>query len=179
MFFFFFSEMWGDAEISINRWLLVICRIIKTFQCRESLSFQTTSLWGHTQQIPSIYVFNDNRKNKRGLWRMVAGGNIWLSPSVCQSQQHEKKTCVTKHRHQAAAWFIFPPSSQFQEFYEWKMSGDRFSKAVMACVSWAYHAVLVSSCRLERQCGAPPEGRDPHIHFTLCCLTLNWIPYPY
>lgn len=149
-FFFFFSEMWGDAEISINRWLLVICRIIKTFQCRESLSFRTTSLWGHTQQIPSIYVFNDNRKNKRGLWRMVAGGNIWLSPSVCQSQQHEKKNLCNKTQTPGCSLINFPPSSQFQEFYEWKMSGDRFSKAVMACVSWAYHAVLVSSCRLER-----------------------------
>lgn len=79
--------------------------------------------------------------------------------SFCQSQQHEqKKTYMKKHRHQAAAWFIFPPSSQFQEFYEWKMSGDRFSKATMACVSWAYHAVLVSSCRLDRRCGCATGG---------------------
>lgn len=108
MFFFFFPEMWGDAEISINRWLLVICRIIKTFQCRESLSFRTTSLWGHTQQIPSIYVFNDNRKNKRGLWRMVAGGNIWLSPSVCQSQQHEKKNLCNKTQTPGCSLIYFP-----------------------------------------------------------------------
>lgn len=167
-------EKWGDAEISINRWLSVICRVMKTFPCRKSFSFLTTSLGRHTQQIPSLCLFNINRKNKRRLWRMVAGGNIWLKPHSANHSNMKKKTYMKKHRHQAAAWFIFPPSSQFQEFYEWKMSGDSFSKATMACVSWAYHAVLVSSCCLE-----PPERRDPHSHFTSCCLTFNWQPYPY
>lgn len=90
-------------------------------------------------------------------------------PSFCQSQQHEKKeTYMKKHRHQAA-WFIFPPSSQFQEFYEWKMSGDRFSKAAMACVSWAYHAVLVSSCCLDLRASTST------LHHAVWLLTDNLI----
>lgn len=160
VFFCFFFEKCGDAEISINRWLLVICRVMKTFPCCKSLSFLTTSLGRRTQQIRSLCLFYVNRKNKRRLWRMVVGGNIWLNPHSA-NHRNMKKTYMKKDRHQAAAWFIFPPSSQFQEFYEWKMSGDRFSKAAMASVSWAYHAVLVSSCCLEQWCGAPPEGRDP------------------
>lgn len=172
--FFFWGGKWGDAEISINRWFLVICGVMKTFPCRKNLSFLTTSLGRHTQQIRSLCLFNVNRKNKRRLCRMVAGGNIWLNPhSANHSNIKKKKTYMKKHRHQAAAWFIFPPSSQFQEFYEWKMSDDMFSKATMACVSWAYHAVLVSSCWSNNMCHTGGD-RTPTSNLWTWLIYTNW-----
>lgn len=102
---------------------------MKTFPCRKSLSFQTTSLGRRTQQIPSLCLVNVNRKNKRRLRRVAAAGNIWLNPhSANHCNMDFFKNADTRQQPD-----LFPPLRlQFQEFYEWKMSGDRFSIAAMA-----------------------------------------------
>lgn len=149
MFFFcFFLETWEDAEISINRWLSVICGVMKTFPCRKSLSFLTTSLGRHTQQIPSLCLSNVNRKNKRRLWRMVAGGNIWLNPhSANHGNMKKKKKHIWKNtdtRLQPDLFSLFHLNSR--NFMNGKCQGIGFPKPLwpvsheLTMLFWWVHA---------------------------------------
>lgn len=61
---------------------------------------------------------------------MPVGGVI--SASLAPIAYTHTHTYVKKHTQWPAASLIFPLSLQFQEFYEWKMSGDWFSKATVS-----------------------------------------------
>ena len=120
----FWKSEW-DAEHSIKRRLSVICRVMKTFPCRKSLSFLTTLLGRHTQQIPSLCLFYVKRKNKGRLWRMVAGWNIWRT---LHSANHSnmKKHIMKKHRHQADLFSLLHLNSR--NFMNGKCQGLGFPK---------------------------------------------------
>lgn len=95
---------------------------------------------------------------------MVAGGNIWLNPHSANHSNMKKKKRTRIWKNTDAK--LQPDLFSFlhlnsRNFMNGKCLGDRFSKAAMACVSWVYHVVLVSSCCLEQQSGAPPEELDP------------------
>lgn len=123
-----------------------MCRVMKTFPCRKSLSFLTTSLGRHTEQIPSLCLFNVNRKKKRRLWRVAAAGNIWLNP---HSANHSNMKNIWKT--QTGSSLIYPPLISIPGILWMENVGIGFPKPPWPCVSWAYHAVLVSSCRLEQR----------------------------
>lgn len=99
-----------------------------------------------------------NAQQIRPLFTVNNGKNYEAKPSVCQSQQLCKQKRLKEARLAAAVWFM-PPLHPFQEFYEWKMSGDRFSKATMG----------------GRLCSGElmPSG-PPHFHFPSGRWAFSW-----
>ena len=164
-------EKWGDAEISINRWLSVICRVMKTFPCRKSFSFLTTSLGRRTQQIPSLCLFNINRKNKRRLENGSRRKHM-AKASFCQSQQHEKKHIWknTDTRLQPDLFSLLHLNSR--NFMNGKCQGIAFPKPLwpasheLTMLFWWVHAVWS-----HRRDGTPTAT----LHHAVWLLTDNLI----
>lgn len=151
----FFLETQADAEFSITRRLSCVRSGTKPFPCRKKLLICNHFSLEHSAKAPLNVFLRSIGKTKggHGEWRWEELHGWSPVPPIVHAHMYMKK-----HRQRPAAWFIFPLSLQFQEFYEWKMSGDLLSKATMACVSWAYHAVLVGSWRRDAAEGRRRDG---------------------
>lgn len=141
---------------------MVTCRGMKTFPCRKSFSFVTTSAWS-TQQSSSKCLFKVNRKNKRRPWRMTGGGVIRLKPRTANHNniKNKQKKHIWKNTGSGPQPDLFSPFHfNSRNFMNGKCQGIGFPKPKPlwpAFVSWAYHAVLLSSWRCD---GAEGHRRD-------------------